>query len=1556
MKKRIISLFLCVAMLVGIIPFGGGTVVSTDTKTDEFVNYGAKIGSTACFNTGASINFLVFADPSQFDYDVDWDNDDNWVYYDESNNHYDIEATQEFVIENYYYDSETTALWYRLGAAPGYQLPEKMSNSTWVFQNFTEEYQYEGWEEYSPDALLINRAKNFVFDSEGNAVTSVLMSAYDEVDLMCDTSLQGKVDYQWQIYIENEWVDIDGENQSAITVTAGILLNAFEDELNADIRCITRTGSKTVVGESIRITMEPYSPAEMYSLRSASSNALSAVAEEEDEYRYVTVKYLFQNGAEAANPFVAKVLKNEAISVTVDFPTVQGYLPYYQDVQQNSLTIDEPESAENVTHTVYYLPTDVEYRIDVYFQNVEDDNYTFYSTETLSGLTGSKVPHTTVNYEGMYELLHETPTIAANGSTRIEVYFNRVYYLTHFELDGGYGVYSIYARYGSKLSDNVGTPIRPGYTFVGWDDITSGSGDGIADVMPDTVPAKEQSFRAIWKENPTAEVRIAFWGENPNDEGYSYIESQTLEVKPGTVLTYGDSGYICGLQEHTHGTDCTYLCGLTPHTHDQNCYTLNCDKYHEHSDGCYICGEEGHTHGTGCYDGVGSKQNVYTGVPSNPTDGLIHEHWIYGNLIYINGSWYRYSGATQAGENAEMTCHVHTDACLGCGKTEHTHTDYTGSCYTLTCQKTVHTHDHTCTSCIQHQHSDACVINPFDSYDASKWTFVKSDTVTVEADGTTVMNVYFNRTYKTLTFRRNGNRNGEIFGTIYKKWGSTVIDEFNEIGERAGTNSWCTDYEAEGSRTNYIRIMPAEDRTYYSYYESGTERVATYYGQKLDGTGYEILMEVKITRRNNTNVTEEDFAEFEGYTLNESLSTKKGSSFGGATFYYDRSEFSLEFYSGTTCVRTEYPQYEESFAQFSGYTPKFPTEYEQGSRRFVGWYLNPECTGDMVDLSKMTMPAENMALYAKWELVTHQVNIYKEKHDDGTFGDPVLPDGQQPDPVLHGHKVFETDFTLPIPENKPYSFVGWFYMDGDTEQMWDFEHSVVVKDTDIYAKWSAEVLVPYTVRYVVQNGDGSVTQIAESNSSSALAGTTVTFTAKGGMELYDGYQTGYFPLTTSHSLTMDVTKSETGMFYDFVYVAKDKVPYTVRYVDENGTDLIDPKIVENNSYAIVTEKFVYIPDYSPDKYQKTLVLNGEDGAVNEIVFYYKKDTTQSVYNVTHYIRSTDGVNYIEHTSYGDIGTIGDALRVSPLELKGFTFDYATVNGVSTELTNGSVNGTIVKEGLEIKLYYERNKYPYKIQYLDKDTLAVLKTADVITPGEYYGSVVTATTPPTIANYSLSSVSSCVITEDNGTNPTKNIIIVYYSEQTVRINYEVVGPNGCGSVNPLYTDVKVLSGTGASSTATASEDYRFVGWYSDRDCTQQVTSNASLFLTIPSDKVWRSATYYAKFEPHVSDLTIVRTNASDSSQVYVYEVKNNATGETLYATIVGNGQVTIKNLLMGEYTVTQQNDWSWRHDDSAQSINHQSVDGTLVTFGGSFTTDQWLNGNSQREKNQRRQSE
>lgn len=103
------------------------------------------------------------------------------------------------------------------------------------------------------------------------------------------------------------------------------------------------------------------------------------------------------------------------------------------------------------------------------------------------------------------------------------------------------------------------------------------------------------------------------------------------------------------------------------------------------------------------------------------------------------------------------------------------------------------------------------------------------------------------------------------------------------------------------------------------------------------------------------------------------------------------------------------------------------------------------------------------------------------------------------------------------PENGNYTFVGWFYDENGTEKAFDFSMPVN-RDLNLYAKWSSNTLVEYKIHYRLEDG----TEIAPDTTGSGLAGTTKTFDAKGGTQLNEGYKTGYFPKTNSHSLTFDI--------------------------------------------------------------------------------------------------------------------------------------------------------------------------------------------------------------------------------------------------------------------------------------------------------------------------------------------------------------------------------------------------------------------------------------------------
>ena len=1338
--------------------------------------------------------------------------------------------------------------------------------------------------------------------------------------------------FQWQIQAGNTlWVDISGETGSTIQVSYAMVASLLSGNKVA-LRCKTDVGTSaavtvTVTEPQVEPQAEPQVESQMepqadsplasqsvmsYARANTSQNDVAAydisgTGETPSTTYNVVINYVFENNGIVADPYTANLAAGSNFSATVTFPTVQGYLPYVNEVQQNSLELNITNINGDITHTVVYKPTNVNYTVIHYQQNLDDDKYTEAARETKQGLTNSTVPDVAKSYEGFYALLYEKPAIAADGSTLVEVYYDRYYYLMNFDLDGGYGVEPIYARYGTPI-DNVGTPTKAGYIFKDW----SLNGTNTVD-LPSTMPAENRTYKAVWTADDTAKVTVVFWGENADDEEYSYIKSAQVNVKPGTEFTYSEDGsLICALEEHTHN--------LT------KCYGLTCtQEVHTHSEACYTCGQTEHTtHTTACYAGVGNKQNVYTDVPNNPVNGQVTDHWLYGNLIYINGNWYKYSGSTAAGSIAPTTCHKHSADCIGCGKTEHTHSIENG-CYTLTCDKT------------EHSHTSDCYMGGA-GLDSNLWKFVKSDTVTVAADGSSVVNVYYDRTEKTLTFKYNyRNRNYQSTETITAKWGADISDQYKKIATNARSTFWSAQTSGEGPYTNYFGVMPQTSATYYNRGTTGSTGTMTYWGQDLNG-GYTVKL-FEVTGVGGYYVSDEDRYEFEGFTYHHG--TSNNSSCSGATFYYTRNSYTLTFNDGYNDVKKESVKYEASLSTYSSYVPEVPSAYEPDSVTFGGWYLNPECTGAEYKLNEHTMPADNLILYAKWVPVSHTVQFYLDKDalNTGTklstHSDITVP---------HGSKV--TDVANPT--NGSYTFVGWFYMENGVEKAFDFANMPVNKDMKVYGKWSSNVLKQYTIYYKIQGTD---TEIAAPTTGSALAGVTKTFEAKGGADLYADYQEGYFPVTKSHSLTLDINataENDTNTF-TFWYVQKDAVPYTVKYLNkETGESVATEKTVSDNRKAVVTETFVPVNGMLPDAYQKRLVVSAEEGAVNEIIFYYTEDTTHAYYKITHYTENlgTDASGkptWTEYASSQAVGDIGTTYTADPMTIPGFTYDSTVAGTVAS--------GELTSSGLELKLYYTRNSYPYQVRYLEQGSGKQL--AEPKNGTGKYGQVVSESAID-ITNYDAVAPTSQTLNikiEESQTEAKLNIITFYYTEKEVTINYQVVGPDGCGTVTPTSETLKVLTGTAQGSTPTANENFRFVGWFKDAACTQAVDQSwvgAGNKLTPVKNEgaVWTAATYYAKFEYDITDLTITKSYGEngpyDPNQSAVFTVSD-GNGFSIDVVIHGAGSVTIKGLKVGTtYTVTEKTDWSWRYGSNNIRIK-LVADGNNVTFTNSLQNNKWLTG-------------
>lgn len=192
--------------------------------------------------------------------------------------------------------------------------------------------------------------------------------------------------------------------------------------------------------------------------------ALPSFAEGEEKDTYsVVINYVFADGSQAAPSWTATLARGSAYHNTVTSPTVVGYTP-------NRATVELDYTAINVdvTETVTYKPAEVNFTIKHYQQNTDNDNYTLVGTETKTGFTESEVgAGLAKSYEGFTALLYDTTTrIAADGSTEVEIYYDRNYYLLSLDLAGGWGADPIYARYGAVIG--LSSPTKPGYTFAGW--------------------------------------------------------------------------------------------------------------------------------------------------------------------------------------------------------------------------------------------------------------------------------------------------------------------------------------------------------------------------------------------------------------------------------------------------------------------------------------------------------------------------------------------------------------------------------------------------------------------------------------------------------------------------------------------------------------------------------------------------------------------------------------------------------------------------------------------------------------------------------------------------------------------------------------------------------------------------------------------------------------------------------------------------------------------------------------------------------------------------------
>ena len=262
------------------------------------------------------------------------------------------------------------------------------------------------------ETQLYTSTEQATLAEDAEAEQQITLPQYGMVEL----TATGTGAAQWQIYVPTAdlWVNIAGESAATIALTYAKISNQLVDGA-AKLRCAfgsddARTYSataKVVVSygapetEEATDAAEPVLAASNFAQTRSADAGVMLLGDGDTSSTYnVVINYVFMNGDVAATSYTAALAAGSDFSATVTFPTVQGYLPYLEDVQQDSLALNITNIQEDETYTVTYKPTNVNYTVIHYKQNLDNDNYTEAERETKQGLTNSDVPEVEKNYDG----------------------------------------------------------------------------------------------------------------------------------------------------------------------------------------------------------------------------------------------------------------------------------------------------------------------------------------------------------------------------------------------------------------------------------------------------------------------------------------------------------------------------------------------------------------------------------------------------------------------------------------------------------------------------------------------------------------------------------------------------------------------------------------------------------------------------------------------------------------------------------------------------------------------------------------------------------------------------------------------------------------------------------------------------------------------------------------------------------------------------------------------------------------------------------------------------
>ena len=210
--------------------------------------------------------------------------------------------------------------------------------------------------------------------------------------------------------------------------------------------------------------------------------------------------YQYTDGTVAAQPWVAEFEKGVTYENTITSPQLEGF-----SVDQSTVTFSGKVETDQ-TITVTYTGTATTYTVKHLLQNTDGKTYTEDASETINGTTGTTTVAAARAYKGFTAQEVNQAKVNADGSTVVEIKYDRNSYRLTWNTDGGSYVEPSDILYGASITLPK-EPTKLGYTFKGWAN------------CPATMPAEDTTVTAKWEINTRAAYRIIYWQESLETPG-----------------------------------------------------------------------------------------------------------------------------------------------------------------------------------------------------------------------------------------------------------------------------------------------------------------------------------------------------------------------------------------------------------------------------------------------------------------------------------------------------------------------------------------------------------------------------------------------------------------------------------------------------------------------------------------------------------------------------------------------------------------------------------------------------------------------------------------------------------------------------------------------------------------------------------------------------------------------------------------------------------------------------------------------------------------------------